>query len=257
MYAMSLRPAALFPLMALVGGAVGLSFFFSGPEIRRSLWVIALSSALGASIIYLGWSYRNQVIFHTFSYSSVGGYNLLHYNAVGMEPFLDDAGRQEVEAAVEKLPQNIHLYYEPDEMQLSQRQGAEGKRLILKYPVQFLESHLLGSLRSFVMFDVELLDRFAGGIVPLVVAAYQSLLTLIALVGIIRQLRISDAKGRALILLISFVGFISLLSAGMLGQPRFRFPLEPLVALGVVFFVKYYVVARSREFTNSLYTSRI
>jgi len=247
MYAMSLRPAALFPLMALVGGAIGLGLFFSGREIRRYLWVIALASALGTGIIYLGWSYRNQVTFNDFSYSSVGGFNLLHFNAVGMEPFLDDVGKREVEAAVEQLPQYIHRYHEPDQMQLSERQGSEGKRLLIKYPVQFLESHLLGSLRSFVMFDVELLNRFAGGIATLAVAAFQSLLTLMALIGMIRQLRIGDDKGRALILLIGFVGSISILSAGMLGEPRFRLPLEPLIALGIVFFIKYYVVARYRR----------
>jgi hypothetical protein len=75
-----------------------------------------------------------------------------------------------------------------------------------------------------------------------------------ALLGIVGRFRSSHAGQKSLILLMVMAGLVSVLSAGVMGQPRFRFPLEPLVALGTAFFVSDYLMAWSaklfRGFSN-------
>jgi uncharacterized membrane protein len=237
LYAISVRPAALFPLLALVCACIGLGFLAADRGIRRRLRLIGVAALIGMTVMYLGWSYRNQVVFGSFRYSSVDGFNLLHFNAAGMTPYLDQEESREVQASRDKLPIYIHRYHGPDQFAISSQQGEEGLRLIRKYPVAFLRSHLAGSVRSLFLFDVELLDRFAGKAATLSVAAIQAIISLVALMGLAGRMRTLDAGRRALILVITCVGLTSILSAGALGQPRFRMPLEPLVALGVALFI--------------------
>jgi hypothetical protein len=246
-YSMGLRPAALFPLLTLIAGSLVLSLIFRARDMRRRLWLIALAGVVGTVAIYVPWSLRNQRIFDSFQYSSVGGFNLLHFNVLGMRPYLDAAGQQKVDEALEALPIYIHRYHGPEQIEISLEQGDAAAAIIREYPGKFLQSHLIGSLEGFLLFKVDILEDLGGQLPTLAIAAVQTVMTLVALIGVLGRLRTGDAQTRALILLMGGIGVISVLSGGALSKPKFRIPLEPLVAIGMVIFIYDFVVARFQK----------
>jgi hypothetical protein len=245
-YAIALRPAAIFPLMWLVGLGFALRFFLKEPELRRKMGRVALAILIGTFSVYLAWSFRNLQLFGSFQYSSVQGFNLLHFNAHKMEPFMDEAGKRELNQALDAYPQYIHDEHGPDQLEIASLQGELGVDLIWRHPWAFLASHFSGILNSLFFFRVRILQEFFG-IVPLyAVAAVQTAFTIAGLVGLFKRIGRMDAPRRTLVWMMLTTGAMSLLSSGALARPKFRLPLEIPIALGCMFLVQD-IFARGQE----------
>src|SRR4029077_19425088 len=134
------RPAALFVLIAYIGSCV-LASVVTKQELRRRVLIAAAMCLFGTFVAYTTWCYRNYVAFNDFEYSTVSGENLLKWNARAMEPFLDWQGKQELSESLKKYPITLQRYSGTDQFVLSDQEGKEGLRLILKYPTAFLQSH--------------------------------------------------------------------------------------------------------------------
>src|SRR5262249_47933647 len=150
--ALYLRPAALFMLVAYAGVGMFVALVHRD-HVRRRVLLAAGSCLLGVVVAYASWSYRNYRVFGAFRYSTVPGASLLHYSARAMQPYLDEAGRQELQVALARYPTFLQRYSGPDQFIVSDQQAKEGMRLILRYPVPFIKSHLDGVLRSSYVFS--------------------------------------------------------------------------------------------------------
>lgn len=244
MYAMSTRPAALFPLVGLgMAGLVG-GWLVKDRKLRRKVLIIGATVLLGTSITYLTWSYRNYREFGSFQYSTVGGFNLLHFNVKEMMPYLSESGKQAVEDALDAHPIYIHTYHGEDQFEIADEQGAAAVELIKEYPLAFFSSHVIGTLRGFFLFEVAQLDQVLGKGPSYVAALYQTLLTIAAAYGLIIKFNTLDNSRKAVLLLMLTTGLVNVLSGGALSRPKYRIPLEPVVALGLFFFVKDYVAVK-------------
>ena len=238
-YSMAIRPAALFPLVMMVLVAFLLGFFFKNDKnLRLQLWGISAIILVGTSVANLGWSLRNLNVLGKFEYSSVNGINILWCNAQGMLPYLDPAGQKEVLATVNSLLIITPEYSGLNQLEISTKMKQEGIRLLWSYKRAFLTSHFVGVLKSLLLFDVFVLNEKLGSASTYLVAAYQFLFTFMGAIGIWLSLQVGNNSQRAFMLLMIAAGGISVLSAGMIGQPRFRLPLEIPVAIGCIFFLQ-------------------
>jgi hypothetical protein len=235
MYALYLRPAALFMLVAYIVVAIVVALF-NRCQVRRRVFLAAGSCLLGIVVAYVTWGYRNYQVFGTFQYSTVSGTNLLHYNARAMQPYLDETGKQELQTALERYPTSLQRYNGLDQFTLSDQQAKEGIRLICKYPVPFLQSHLEGVVQSFFMFSPRVLESRSR---MLVIAAsiIHSVLALQGILGIVAYWKTFCTLHRIALLLILTAGMVSTLTGGALFSPRFRIPLDGLLAVGCALFV--------------------
>lgn len=232
LYALWLRPAALFVLIAYIGSCVLASFVIK-QGLRRRVLIAAAVCLVGGFVAYTAWCYRNYVDFHDFEYSTVSGENLLKWNARAMEPFLDSNGRQDLSDALEKYPIKLQRYSGADQFVLADQEAKQGLRLLLKYPVPFLESHFRGTLISTFIFRPGALRSR-----PVVVIAMSALhcgYLLLGAVGLILLYRTLNLSQRTALLIIVFVGLVSLLSGGALYSPRFRIPLDIVLVVGTTY----------------------
>src|SRR5262249_43488387 len=191
---------------------------------------------LGVVVAYASWSYRNYRVFGAFRYSTVPGASLLHYSARAMQPYLDEAGRQELQVGLARYPTFLQRYSGPDQFIVSDQQAKEGMRLILRYPVPFIKSHLDGVLRSSYVFSPK---RLAERDRLLVIAAsiVHSGLALQGIVGLVAYWTAFATLQRSALALILTAGLVSTLTGGALCSPRFRIPLDALLAVGCALFV--------------------
>ena len=235
MYALYLRPAALFILAAYVVVAM-LIALRRRYQARRRILLAAASCLLGVIVAFGTWGYRNYKVFGAFQYSTVSGFNLLHYNAHGMESYLDEVAKQELQAALVKYPTFLQRYSGLDQFILSNHQAKEGLRLILKYPLAFLQSHLEGVIQSFFLFSPIILKIRSP---TLVVAAsiVHSGLAIMGIWGLAASWKTFSETQRFALLLMLTVGVVSTLTGGALFSPRFRSPLDLLLAVGCALFV--------------------
>src|SRR5439155_26952009 len=142
--------------IAYIGGCA-LPAVVTKQALRRRILIAAVACLFGTGIAYATWCYRNYLVFNAFQYSTVSGENLLKWNARGMERFLGWQGKQELRESLKKYPTDLSRYNEADQFALSDQQGKEGLRLILKYPASFQESHLRGTLESTFIFRPKVL----------------------------------------------------------------------------------------------------
>jgi len=235
MYALYLRPAALFVLAAYVcvGVLIGLQARF---EIRRRVLLSAGSCFLGMVVAYLSWSYRNYNVFGSFQYSTVSGYNLLHFNARGMEPYLDQTGRERLQSAMAKYPTFLQRYNGADQFTLSNRQGEEGVRIIVQYPMAFLLSHMKGVVTSFFVFSPSVV-KSQSSVLLVAASILHSGLALIGISGLVASWKSFSETQRVALSLMLAAGIVSSLTGGALFSPRFRIPLDVLLAVGCALFV--------------------
>lgn len=231
-YAISLRPAALIVLAGLVALASVGVIASRGGVLRRRLSASVLCVLVGSSIIYCGWSLRNRKLFGVAEYSAIVGVNLLQYNAAAAIPYLGPEGQSEIAASVERLKLDIHSYYGRDQLVRASLEKREGLRLIRKYWKAFVQSHIAGTLRSALFFDVSVLRQRYGALPGYVLAVEQGVLTLSGLFGLVSWARALPLERRVALALILAVGLLSVASAGAVASPRFRFPLEIPLALG-------------------------
>jgi len=234
LYALYLRPAALFVLIAYIGSCA-LIAILNRQGLRRRALIAAGACLFGTGIAYVTWCYRNYVVFHAFEYSTVSGENLLKYNAQAMEPYLGVTGKEELTEALKKYPVKLQRYSGPDQFMLSDQEGKEGLRLILKYPSAFVKSHMRGTLESTFIFQPEALrsrqDRLGSAIVIVMSTVHFGYLVLGTL-GLARLYPRLNGVQRAALLVIICVGVISDLTGGALYSPRFRIPLDISFAIG-------------------------
>ncbi|MBL8097779.1 MAG: hypothetical protein JNK81_01280 [Anaerolineales bacterium] len=243
-YAISSREAALLPLAWIIFGSLLFSFLHKSPEIRRYFRLISIAVLVGTSAFYFLWSYRNQITFGQYQFSSIQGFNLLHASAYSMLPYLDNEGRAEVEASLENYPIYITRYHESDQLDIANQQGQEGTRLIRKYPAAFVMSHVVGTLRGLLIFDVDILEEKLGEWAIVLVTLIQIAVTIIAIIGLVKLTLNLPTEKRLVLALIIGAGIVSLLSGASFGEPRFRISLEPMMALGCVIFFKDFILPR-------------
>jgi hypothetical protein len=235
MYALYLRPAALFVLAAYIVVAVVIALFKTH-ETRRRVFLAAGSCLMGALVAYGTWAYRNYKVFGTFQYSTVSGYNLLHYNASRMESYLDQAGKRELNAALAQHPIFLERYSGLDQFVVSNDQAKEGVRLILKYPLPFLQSHFEAVIQSFFVFSPTVLKSY--GAMPVVATSIVHFgLAVMGILGLAASWKTFSELQRLSLLLMLTVGVVSTLTGGVLFSPRFRIPLDVLLAVGCALFV--------------------
>jgi hypothetical protein len=160
---------------------------------------LAAVVAFGAGAAYGGWCLRNAAVFGAFQFSTCGGSHVLKYSAREMIPFLDDAGKQEVQAALAANTTFLQRYSGADQFEIADEQGRVGRRLIVAHPLAFLESHLLGSLGSFVWFDPRAV-RERSPLMAVAASAAQATVTLLGLIGLWRLWRRWSAAQRSITL---------------------------------------------------------
>jgi hypothetical protein len=228
LYALYLRPAALFVLIAYIA-VCGLAAAVTKQGLRRRLLIAAVICSFGTAIAYTTWCYRNYVVFNRFEYSTVSGENLLKWNARAMEPFLDWQGKRDLSESLNRYPIELRRYSGVDQFVLADQEGKEGLRLIFKYPIAFLQSHLRGTLESSVIFRPAALRSRRSILVIAMSAAHFGYL-LLGTIGMVLLYPTLNLSQRAALLIIVFVGLVSVLTGGALYSPRFRIPLDiPLV----------------------------
>jgi len=232
LYALLLRPAALFVLIAYVGSCALVALVTGGALWRRIVWA-AFLCFLGTGIAYATWCYRNYVVFKAFQFSTVSADNLLRYNARGMEPFLDAQGKRDLWNSLKEYPVVLQHYNGADQFVLAGQESKEGVRLILKYPVAFLQSHLLGSLESVLVFSPAALGSGRGALVLALSVAHFAFLVFGTL-GLSLLFRTLNAAQRAALLIIVVVGVVSVLTGGSTHSPRFRIPLDIPFVMGTL-----------------------
>lgn len=232
-YAMLLRPAALFVLLTIIVVLLLSILFLENRNLKMITLVLAAGIMGGTVFAYGGWSARNYLTFGALEFSTVGGYNLLHYNAAGMRPYLDPSAADEVSAALAANPVIVQRNYSVDQFRVAAAQGKAGLALIEKYPIAFARSHLDGSWRALLLFDVSVLkNRF--GLIPLsVLTAFQILLSFAGFLGISLIWRRAPESVRLLLVILLASGLVSVFTSGVLASPRFRFPLEIAFAVGL------------------------
>ncbi len=235
MYALYLRPAALFVLAAYIVVAIFLALR-NISQVRRRLLLAAGSCLLGVIGAYGTWGYRNYKVFGAFQYSSISGEALLRYNVFPMEPYLDEKGKQEVECALVKYGTFLQRYSDSDQFILSNRHAKEALRLIFKYPLPFLQSHLEGVIRAFFVFSPNILK---GRSPMLVIAAsiVHSGLAIMGILGLAAYWKTFSELQRLALLLMLTVGVVSSLTVGAPASPRFRIPFDVVLAIGCALFV--------------------
>jgi hypothetical protein len=235
MYALYLRPAALFVLAAYIVVATFLALR-NISQVRRRLLLAAGSCLLGVIGAYGTWGYRNYKVFGAFQYSSISGEALLRYNVLPMEPYLDEKGKQEVECALVQYGTFLQRYSDSDQFILSNRHAKEALRLIFKYPLPFLQSHLEGVIRAFFVFSPNILK---GRSPMLVIAAsiVHSGLAIMGILGLAAYWKTFSELQRLALLLMLTVGVVSSLTVGAPASPRFRIPFDVVLAIGCALFV--------------------
>jgi hypothetical protein len=248
MYALYLRPAALVVLIGYIVAAllIGLTKICHG---RWRLFLAAGSCLAGVLIAYGTWAYRNYTVFGAFQYTAVAGHNLLHWNASGMEPHLDETGKKELRTSLLKHPTFLQRYSGFDQFVVANEQGKEGMRLILKYPLPFIRSHLEGTVQSFFVFTPSMLKSHSPTLM-IAASVLHCLLALMGIVGLAASWRsFSDVQRISLGLMLT-VGVASILTGGAFFSPRFRIPLDLLFAVGCALFVMR--VMRQRDILHGL-----
>jgi len=234
LYALYLRPAALFVLIAYIGSCAVVAVF-TRQGLRRRALIAALACLFGMSVAYATWCYRNYVVFNRFEYSTVSGENLLKYNARAMEPFLDGQGKEELSESLNKYPIKLQRYSGADQFVLSDQEGKEGLRLILKYPKAFLQSHLRGTLESTFIFRPEALRSRRSVLRSVLVIAISTAhfgYLVLGTLGLVLLYPTLNVAQRAALVVIVSVGLISVLTGGALYSPRFRIPLDIAFVVG-------------------------
>jgi hypothetical protein len=229
-YALLLRPAALFVLSAYVAVA-GLAGLAMNGGIRRRAFLASGVCLTSALIAYGSWSFRNYLAFGSFQFSTVSGYNLLHFNAHAMNPYLDQLGKQELKEAMARHPTLLQRHNGYDQFLIANQQGSEGMRLIRKYPMPFVKSHFEGVILSFALFSPGMLASSSK-----LAVHFLSVIQVFCTAGGVWGLAIlaktlSPPQIIAVVLVVS-VGLISILSGGALASPRFRMPLDVSLAVG-------------------------
>jgi len=235
MYALYLRPAALFMLAAYIGVAI-LIALLNRYQVRRRVFLAAGACLLGVVVAYVTWGYRNYQVFGVFQYSSISGANLLHYNAPAMQPYLGETGKQELQTALKRYPTFLQRYSGLDQFVLSNQQAKEGIRLIFKYPVPFLQSHLEGVVQSFFMFSAMVLESHSR-MFAIAASIVHSGLALLGILGIVAYWKTFSILHRIALLLILTAGIVSTLTGGAILSSRFRIPLDVILAVGCALFV--------------------
>jgi nitrate/nitrite transporter NarK len=187
---------------------------------------------IGTCLAYLLWCARNYLVFGAFAFSTVPGVNLLHWNAAGMRPFLDNTAAQEVSEALAAYPTIVQRHYESDQFSVAAEQVHAGLSLLKKYPLAFFFSHVVGSFRAFSVFEPMVLKNHFGTLLVYLISLAQLGLTAGGLIGVARGWKSCDAKSRLVLAAMLVAGIVSVLSAGVVASPRFRFPLEIPLAIG-------------------------
>lgn len=231
-YAILLRPAAQFPLIAVA--LVCLSWFIVARAKllkRTTLWLGA-SVVIGAGLTYLLWCTRNYLVFGVFAFSTVPGNNLLLHNAAAMRPFLDNTAAQEVSEALTAYPNIAQSNYTSDQFVVVAEQIRVASDLIKKYPLAFFFSHLAGSFRVFSIFDPKILKNYFGTLPVYLVSLVQLGLTVGGVMGIARGWKSCDTRYHLVLTAMLTAGVLSVISAGAVTSPRFRLPLEIPLAIG-------------------------
>jgi hypothetical protein len=231
-YAMLLRPAAQFPLLAVALVCFIWCSVARAKLIKRTALWLGASVVIGTCSAYLLWCARNDLVFGAFTFSTVPGFNLLHFNAAGMRPFLDHTAAQEVSEALAAYPIRIQRYYGSDQFAVAAEQARVGLNLLKKYPLAFFSSHLVGSFRAFLVFEPMILNTHFGILPVYLISLVQLGFTAGGLVGVARGWKSCDARYHLVLTAMLVAGIVSVLSAGVLASPRFRFPLEIPLALG-------------------------
>jgi hypothetical protein len=258
LYALYLRPASLLVLIGYIASCA-FAAIFTRQGLRRRALIAAGACLFGTGLAYATWCYRNYVVFHSFEYSTVSE-NVLQWNARAMAPFLDRQAQKELSEALKKFPFSLQRYSGADQFAISDEEGKEGLRLILKYPKAFLQSHLLGTLESTFVFrpkslDPAVVDRrgwhdqylleSASVLKP---AIWRRRLLQCALVtamstahfgylalgtfGLALLYPSLNIGQRVSLLVIVFIGVISVLTGGAVRSPRFRIPLDISFVVG-------------------------
>jgi hypothetical protein len=231
-YAMLLRPAAQFPLIAVA--LVCLIWFSVAREKLlkcTALWLGA-SVIIGTCLAYLLWCTRNYLVFGAFAFSTIVGDNLLLHYAAEMRPFLDNTAAQEVSEAVAAYPTEAQNNYESDQFAVAAKQTRVGLGLIKKYPFAFLSSHFIGSFRAFSVFEPLFLKSRFGRLPVYLISLAQLGLTAGGLIGVARGWKSCDARYRLVLAAMLVAGIVSVLTVGVHASPRFRIPLEIPLAIG-------------------------
>jgi hypothetical protein len=231
-YAMLLRPAAQFPLIAVA--LVCLTWFGVAREKllkRTALWLGA-SVVIGTCLAYLLWCSRNYLVFDAFAFSTVPGNNLLRHSAAEMRPFLDKTAAQEISEAIAAYPTIAVRYYGSDQFAVVAEQARVALSLIKKHPLAFFFSHIISSFHAFSVFDPWFLKKRFGILPVYLITLVQLGLTAGGLIGVARGWKSCEARYHLVLTAMLAAGIISVLSAGAITSPRFRFPLEIPLAIG-------------------------
>ena len=237
-YALLLRPAAQFPLIATA------LVYLAWVRLTRKTWRngtalgLCMAVIVGTSLAYVLWGARNYAVFGAFAFSTVPGNNLLHVNAAGMRPFLDDRAVREINEAIAAHPIQIPLYapmpphYGMNQFVYAAEQSRAGRALIQKHPLAFLVSHCVGSFRAFSIFEPKMLTTHFGMLPAYVISSAQMIFTVGGFLGIARLWKNCEPEHRLVVAAMLAAGIVSVISAGVLASPRFRLPLEIPLATG-------------------------
>ena len=229
-YALLLRPASLFVLIAYSGSCLLACLGLRG-ALRRRVAIAAIVCMIGTCVAYAAWSCRNYLVFKSFQFSTVSADNLLRYNAGRMEPFLDSQGRQELRKSLEAYPTVLQWFQEPDQFVVANQESKEGLRLIFKYPAAFLRSHLGGAIESALIFLPATLESGRNSLFLLFSLGHLGYLVC-GMIGLSLLYRSLNTAQRTALLIIIVTGTISVLSGGSTHSPRFRIPLDIPLAIG-------------------------
>jgi hypothetical protein len=240
LYALYLRPAALFVLIAYAGTCALAAIVTKGP-LRRRVVIAAAVCVLGTGTAYVSWCYRNYLVFDAFQYSTVSADNLLKWNARGMEPFLDPQGEQELAESLKKFPISLQRYSGSDQFVLANQESRAGLRLIVRHPMAFLKSHFRGVLESTFIFRPAALESLPPVMMIVMSAVYFGYFVL-GSVGLVLLCIGLNVARRTALLIILVTGVISILTGGSTHSPRFRIPLDISLVVGTL-----YCVARIRS----------
>lgn len=238
------RPVALFawvPFMAVLA--------------LKGRWKGGLLFFLGFVVICGGWMVRNYCHYQRLGFSSIGGYNLLFYNAAAL---VADREGIPFQQAREKLERDYAVKLTGDNpLDLSAQLGAIATRIIISDPLRYAKVYLQGLFKIITgVKSDEIVFRITGSeirlatfknilkasdlpltnrIVTVILAILEMIFTfgavLFSLLGIVRRRDLP-------VILFAVLGWYFLLAAAPLPDGRFKIPALPffyLVGGGLIF----------------------
>jgi 4-amino-4-deoxy-L-arabinose transferase-like glycosyltransferase len=220
-------PLVLAPAIVLVVGA----------RRRRSL-VLTGALVLGFAVPTGGWIVRNLHATGVGTISTIEGYNMWHYRAVGA---LEETGEKPWDArAIAEAQLAPHVHAGDNAAQISRAQLRVGLDILAAHPVEAAKSWGRGELRlllgparmeTAILLTGQPVARRPWLHVLVIVSALITVLTLLAASGSLIGLLVGRIAVRELWILVAAAVYLVAVSGGPEAYSRFRVPVVPLLVV--------------------------